>query len=374
MTVDIFSMSLTEKTKLKGLLEIVSTAAEFEVIPIRHHEDVFLRKLYDRVPVKLVKADYNSPYFKTNILLQAHFSRFVLPADLAADQAVILSKVLKCVVSSPSLLCSVLIQALRSLLSACVDVMSSNAFLNALGAMELSQMCVQAMWDSDSPLKQIPGFTSEVISRCVDADVKSVYDIMELEDDQRNSLLQMDTRQMRDVAKFCNAYPSIELAHEVVDADELTAGAPITINISLEREVDEDDKSDQVVPAPFFPVKKTESMWVVVGEPSTKQCVCSFLSSRACAHAFSLQTAVDQEDNRLGSPGHEARLCAPQRNASAQAVPHQRFLHVRLRLGRARPLADFGVSRGADQEHDFELKVAEAADSDEESDDAMDED
>ena len=35
VTVDIFSMSLTEKTKLKGLLEIVSTAAEFEVIPDR---------------------------------------------------------------------------------------------------------------------------------------------------------------------------------------------------------------------------------------------------------------------------------------------------------------------------------------------------
>lgn len=142
--------------------------------------------------------------------------------------------------------------------------MSSNAFLNALGAMELSQMCVQAVWDSDSPLKQIPGFTSEVIKRCAAADVKSVYDVMELEDDQRNSLLAMDARQMREVAKFCNAYPSIELAFEVEDPKELTAGSPITINIALEREVDEDD-TNQIVCAPFFPTAIMESYWCVVG-------------------------------------------------------------------------------------------------------------
>ena len=47
-------------------------------------------------------------------------------------------------------------------MSACVDVMSSNAWLNALGAMNLSQMCVQAVWEKDSPLKQIPHFESQV--------------------------------------------------------------------------------------------------------------------------------------------------------------------------------------------------------------------
>lgn len=98
VTVDIFSMSLTEKTKLKGLLEIVSSAAEFENIPIRHREDVFLRKVYDRVPVKLANVDFESPHFKTNVLLQAHFARLALPADLAADQALILGRVLKYVI------------------------------------------------------------------------------------------------------------------------------------------------------------------------------------------------------------------------------------------------------------------------------------
>lgn len=36
----------------------------------------------------------------------------------------------------------------------------------------------------------------KVIKRCQDSGVESVYDIMDLEDDKRNELLQMDVRQM----------------------------------------------------------------------------------------------------------------------------------------------------------------------------------
>ena len=177
LTVETFSLSLKERTKLKGLLEIVASAAEFEHIPIRHHEDALLRRIYERLPVKLEAVDYNSPHFKTFLLLQAHFTRMNLPADLAIDQKSVLTRV-------------------SNLLSACVDVMSSNSYLNALGAMDLSQMCVQAVWDSDSALRQIPYFDSDVISRCQDAGVTTVYDIMELEDEQRNSLLKLDDKQM----------------------------------------------------------------------------------------------------------------------------------------------------------------------------------
>ena len=69
-------------------------------------------------------------------------------------------------------------------------------------------MTVQAMWNSDSPLRQIPHFSSNVVARCKEAKISTVYDVMDLEDNERNDLLQMTTRQMRDVAKFCNAYPS----------------------------------------------------------------------------------------------------------------------------------------------------------------------
>ncbi|KAF9226154.1 Sec63-domain-containing protein [Gyrodon lividus] len=251
VTVEVYTLSLKERTKLKGLLEVVSSSAEFETIPIRRHEDIVLRRIYDRLPVKLERADFEAPHFKTFLLLQAHFSRIQLPPDLAADQVLVLEKVL-------------------NLLSACVDVMSSNAWLSALGAMDLSQMCVQAMWETDSPLKQIPHFEPEVIQRCKGAGIESVYDIMEMEDDKRTELLQMDVRQMRDVATFVNSYPTLDVSFELVKG-EYTAGAPILMHVALSRDADEEDPDDQVVVAPFYPAKKMANWWLVVGEPSTRQ-------------------------------------------------------------------------------------------------------
>ena len=32
-------MSLNNKTKIRGLIEIISNAAEYEAVPIRHNED-----------------------------------------------------------------------------------------------------------------------------------------------------------------------------------------------------------------------------------------------------------------------------------------------------------------------------------------------
>ena len=103
-----------------------------------------------------------------------------------------------------------------------MDVLSSNGWLSpALSAMELAQMMTQAMWSKDSFLKQLPHFTSDVIKRCTDKvthplsllsslsvctgdqvvycmqGVESVFDIMDMEDDARNSLLQFSDAQMQ---------------------------------------------------------------------------------------------------------------------------------------------------------------------------------
>ncbi|XP_006459706.1 hypothetical protein AGABI2DRAFT_219047 [Agaricus bisporus var. bisporus H97] len=252
VTVEVYTLSLKERTKLKGLLEVVSSSAEFETIPIRRHEDVLLRRIYDRVPVKLDRADFEAPHFKTFLLLQAHFSRLQLPPDLAADQTLILEKIL-------------------NLLSACVDVMSSNAWLNALGAMDLSQMCVQGVWEKDSPLKQIPHFEPDVIQRCKEADIETVYDIMEMEDDDRTKLLQMSSTQMRDVAMFVNSYPTLDVSYDLAKGD-YTAGAPILMKVTLARDIDDDDEeSDQTVVAPFYHSKKLANWWVVLGDRDSRQ-------------------------------------------------------------------------------------------------------
>ncbi|KAL8850716.1 MAG: hypothetical protein Q9221_004364 [Calogaya cf. arnoldii] len=259
VTMQTFLLSLSARTKLKGILEIVTSATEFESIQIRRHEDHILRRVYDRVPVKMAQPVYESPHFKAFVLLQAHFSRMALPIDLAKDQEIILAKVL-------------------NLLSGCVDVLSSEGHLNAMNAMEMSQMIVQAMWDSDSPLKQIPHFSDDVIKVANKAGVKDIMefmDAMDPENPESKTLakgLGLDNKQLSQVAAFTNdKYPDVELDFEVLDKDDITAGSPSYLQIKITRNMeDEDREPDMTVHAPFYPARKTENWWLVVGEESTK--------------------------------------------------------------------------------------------------------
>jgi pre-mRNA-splicing helicase BRR2 len=197
-TVELFASSVTAKTKTKGLLEIVAAASEYSTLPMRQAEDALLSKLARHLPQPMPEnSSFDDPATKSLVLFQSHFSRSPLPTDLSGDLTVVVG---------PSV----------RLLQALVDVISSQGWLKpALAAMELSQMVVQGVWAKDpaSVLLQIPHFTKDIAERCRSAApaVESVFDILELEDDRRNSLLQLSAEKMSDVAMFCNAYPNIEL-------------------------------------------------------------------------------------------------------------------------------------------------------------------
>jgi pre-mRNA-splicing helicase BRR2 len=235
-TIELFSLSLNNKTKIRGLLEIISSAAEYEDVVVRHREDTLLKNLAERLPNKLSGPSgsapkYNDPHIKTNLLLQAHLSRIQLGAELQSDTELILGKAIR-------------------LIQACVDVLSSNGWLApAVAAMELAQMVTQAMWSKDSYLKQLPHFSNEIIKRCQEKNIETVFDIMELEDEDRSRLLQLSDQQMADVARFCNRYPNIEMSFEIVDKDRIHSGSSVNVVVQLERE---DDITGPVI-APFFP-------------------------------------------------------------------------------------------------------------------------
>jgi len=92
-TIELFSMSLNNKTKIRGLIEIVAAAAEFEDLQIRHGEDSLLRNLSNKLPNKLGGGSkFNDPHIKTNVLLQAHLSRIQLSAELQQDTETVIGK------------------------------------------------------------------------------------------------------------------------------------------------------------------------------------------------------------------------------------------------------------------------------------------
>lgn len=256
ITMQTLMMSLNGKTSLKGVLEIITAATEFEDIQIRRHEEHILSRIYDRVPYKMQEVNFETPHFKAFVLLQAYFSRIQLPIDLSKDQEMVVKKVL-------------------NILSASVDVLSSEAHLNALNAMELSQMVVQAMWQKDSPLKQIPHFEADTIKAAQKFDINDIDSFLEAMDPDENpdykkliTALDLNGKQLGEAANFTNEYyPNLELEHELVEPDDIVTNSPAYIKVRVTRSNLEDDEQPKMnVHAPFYPASKTESYWLVVGD------------------------------------------------------------------------------------------------------------
>lgn len=249
-TIELFASSLTAKTKIKGLLEILSAASEFDELPVRPGEEEAVRKLLAHAPVSIDKsARYTDPHTKANALLQAHFGRVAIAGDMTTDQRSILSDASR-------------------LLQAMVDVISSSGWLSpALAAMEMAQMVTQACWERDSPLMQVPHLTKDTAAAAAKAGVESIFDLADMEDDARQELLQMSEVQLSDVARFCNRYPDIQMTHAVAAADAITEGEPVTVEVTLERAGLEGELSP--VDASRFPGRREENWWLVVGEQST---------------------------------------------------------------------------------------------------------
>lgn len=229
--------SLNGKSKLKDILLAVTNAVEFESIPMRKVDDV-LSTIARKMPLK--DASSMTPFYKSFILVQAFISRATLPFELKYDQ----EKVLKIFVR---------------VLNASIDVLSGDGHLSAMLGMDLWQMVSQQVWSFENHLKQVPKFNDAILARCKEHKVETVYDIMSLEDDERDEVLQLEDDDLNDVAMFVNLYPNVKLSFEVL--------APGSISVLLERD-EELDSLDAVCRLPFT---KEENWWVIVGLPLLNQ-------------------------------------------------------------------------------------------------------
>lgn len=285
-TVELFASSLTAKTKIKGLLEILSAASEYTSLAIRQSEPKQLEKFSKHLPQALPDGSkFEDPTTKAFVLLQSHFSRLGIPTDWAIDLKFVLTHASK-------------------ILQALVDVISSQGWLKpALAAMELSQMVVQGLWDKDSVLLQIPHFTRETLARCKSipsAPVETVYDLLDLDDDVRDAVLQMSPLQVSDVATFCNAYPNIELSYKTdFDKIEVGPGDSLSMTVTLAREVDDDDvealASLGKAMCPRYPNEKTEGWWLVVGNASSNALLSIKKTAVGKSGTFKLEFAAPEE-------------------------------------------------------------------------------
>lgn len=78
------------------LISVLSGVPEFSEIPVRHNEDHMNEELSRLVPFKVDQKSLDSPHTKTNLLLQAHFSRVPLPIiDYLTDTKLVIDQCIR---------------------------------------------------------------------------------------------------------------------------------------------------------------------------------------------------------------------------------------------------------------------------------------
>ncbi|QLL34924.1 hypothetical protein HG536_0H02990 [Torulaspora globosa] len=279
LSLNMLLTSLSGGATQQDILKILSKASEFDSIPLREDEMSVVQKLNQLVPFKVDDiSGANLLNSKVYLLLQAHFSRLKLTPELSFDLEVVLGKSV-------------------SLISAIVDILSGDGRLNAMTAMDISQMITQGMWDTDSPLKQIPFFSGEILAKCANKNVETVYDIMALEDEEREGIMPSDESEVFEIANFVNNYPNIELEYRIEQTGTFKAGERTTINVTLTRD---EMPETLVVNSKKLPFERLESWWVVVGEVATKQLhAIKKVSLRRDVQTFDLEFTPEKGDHRL---------------------------------------------------------------------------
>ncbi|KAJ2715375.1 putative steryl acetyl hydrolase mug81 [Coemansia spiralis] len=159
------------------LLHLLSEAAEWAELPVRHNEDLLNREMEREVPFPLARGrvDYLSPHAKACLLLQKHLVRGALQCtDYTTDTRTVLDSSIR-------------------ILQAMVDVA---AYLGdapvTLAVMELVQAVKQAMLPTESPLLQLADMSAAdavALAAAAGPDMRCLGDLLVLSDDELRAAL-----------------------------------------------------------------------------------------------------------------------------------------------------------------------------------------
>nr|XP_033931496.1 translocation protein SEC63 homolog [Pseudochaenichthys georgianus] len=109
--------------------------------------------------------------------------------------------------------------------------------------MKLTQMIVQGLQESKSPLLQLPHFEEEHLRYCVSKKykVRSLQDLVSLKDsDRRNMLRFLGEEKYDEVFAVLGSFPHITMDTKLQvlddeDSNNITAGSIVTVTVTLTR-------------------------------------------------------------------------------------------------------------------------------------------
>ncbi len=210
-------------------------------------EEEGVRKLVMHQQFSLHKPTFIDPRVKANVLLWAHFSRHTIRERLKGE-------------SQTDAIC---------LLQAMADVISSSGWLNpALTAIDLKQMVTHNLWEWSLVLLQLAYFTKEIAKGCAEnlgKPIKTIFYLVEMEDNEGRELLQMSHAQFMETAWVCKHFPKINCEHDVLDSYNIFTRETVTLQVTLEREM-EGQQEVSLFDASHFPKPKEEGWWLSIGD------------------------------------------------------------------------------------------------------------
>ncbi|GJP66452.1 hypothetical protein CLOP_g23384 [Closterium sp. NIES-67] len=259
-TAALFTANLTSPAAAAGVtletvLHVLCGAAEFDELPVRHNEEFVNAELAKHVRWKVDHRTYDDPHTKTNLLLQAHFSRLAMPmSDYETD------------------LKSVLDQTMR-VLQAMIDTAATAGRLQpSLLTMHLTQMVIQAVWyDLGSPLAMLPHVTPSLEEALSAARLASLSSLLTASPHHLRQLLSshLSPSARANFLQALGMLPRVSVSVRMMPSQAKSASAPsastaaVVVEVSLRRSRPYQPHSLRAH-TPFFPKVKEEGWWVVL--------------------------------------------------------------------------------------------------------------
>uniref|UniRef100_A0AAQ4PL10 Translocation protein SEC63 homolog n=1 Tax=Gasterosteus aculeatus aculeatus TaxID=481459 RepID=A0AAQ4PL10_GASAC len=229
-----------------GLAMVLTAAFEFDprsnkdatIRPTDNIEVPQLIRELGNINVKKKEPPFCYPYsLKARVLVLAHLARMDVSEELEEDQRFVVRK-------SPALL-----QEMVNV--GCQLTMMANSrggfhaprLVTIENCMKLTQMIVQGLQESKSPLLQLPHFEEEHLRYCVSKKykVRSLQDLVSLKDSDRRSMLRfLGDEKYDEVLSVLGSFPHITMDTKLQvlddeDSNNITAGSIVTVTVTLTR-------------------------------------------------------------------------------------------------------------------------------------------
>ncbi|XP_051908943.1 translocation protein SEC63 homolog [Hippocampus zosterae] len=255
-------MYKTPNMNMKRLGMVLTAAFEFDPrsnkeATIRPADNVKVPLLICKlgnINVKKKEPPFCYPYsLKARVLVLSHLARMDVSEELKEDQRFVVRK-------SPALLQEMInVGCQLTMMANSRGGFHAPRLVTIENCMKLTQMIVQGLQESKSPLLQLPYFEEEHLRYCISKKykVRSLQDLARLKDSDRRSMLHFLGEKYDEVMAVLGSFPHITMDTKLQvlddeDSSNITAGSIVTVTVTLTRKrmVEVFEKEQEALPCP----------------------------------------------------------------------------------------------------------------------------